>query len=443
MKDKLAGSCGVPTQAFGRTFLVAWAAFFVIAAQTTMKAVRDAVFLAHFGLQALAYSMLGMAFLAWLMVSAYHRITGSIGRRRAVFWLQMLAAGSMVLLGEGLARGVPGMPIVLYVYGGTIGLIAIAEIWLLADDLVAVTKHEATRSLTLVGTGAIVGGIFGGVLTRVFAKSWSPRTMLCGVAIEMAAAAVLMGIAARRQHHVNEAVPRPRFDDGLRVLRDNRYVRTLGVVMLCLTVAITTMEWQLKGLARAHFSLLHGNETTEQSLVAFFGLFGAGVSVVSLLLQLGGTQPLLRRFGAFTCMRILPSSLGAVSLALVFLVVSPMGALALACAGAGWSDTLRLSLDKAATELLYVPLAHDTRAAAKRVVDTVVDRLGGAITAGAWLVMVAVWHVDEPGRVGYASVLTLVAVVVWLFALTRMGKEHARLEAAARVVVVPPRVLSV
>src|SRR6187551_2575435 len=107
MKARFARWTGVPIELVDRTLVIAAAAFFSIAAQTTTKAVRDGVFLTRFGLVELAYAMLGMALIAGFLVSAYHRATGIITRRRALVWLQLGVAASMILLGEALRHDLP------------------------------------------------------------------------------------------------------------------------------------------------------------------------------------------------------------------------------------------------------------------------------------------------------------------------------------------------
>ena len=415
MRALLARWLKIPEELVERTLLLATAAFCFIAGQTTMKAARDGVFLTRFGLVELAYAMLGMALLAAVVTSAYHRWTGALSRRTVFVWTQVAVSLSLVAIGEGLHRGLPGMPAVLYMWSGVIGLVALAELWLLADELFS--AYTAKRAFAMIGAGAIVGGICGGISTRLLATHISARGLLWMIAAELTVAAIFMHIVLVRRPQSMPRVQR-HFSDGIRVFRESGYVRTLAAITLCLTVATTTIEWQLKGIAKAYYGSDRGGMTS------LFGLLGAVVSVVALILQVFGTERILRRWGAISSLRGLPISLGTISVAVLFSTVMPVGAVVLCGLGVVVADSMRLSFDKAASELLYAPLEARLRAAAKRLVDTTVDRLGGALTAVVWLVLAAVWHVDRPERLPYASVLTLVAVAGWLWAISRMRTHY-------------------
>lgn len=436
MRQRLGKWLGVPASLVDNTSYLAAAAFCFIAAQTMTKAVRDGVFLTRFGLAGLSYAMLGMALVATLVAAAYHHFTGVVNRRHAIVWLQLAIAASMVAIGEALHRAVPGAPVVLYVWSGIVGLVALAELWLLADELF--DAQVAKRAFAVIGVGAIVGGIAGGLSTRLLAAHLSARGMLWVVAGELVAAAALMRVAMLgRDHRERVTEPAPRYTDSLRALRDSSYVRTLVVIVFCLTVGVTTIEWQMKGYAKAHFV------SDQQQMVAFFGLLGAVVSALSLVLQLIGTERILRRFGAVRTLRGLPAVVGAASAGLLASVAFPAAAIALCAVGAIASGTLRLSADKAAFELLYLPLPARRRAAAKRFIDTAVDRAGGAVTAALWLVLVSIWHVDRPERVAYASFVGLGAAVVWLWAVARMRRQYVEAQRLViGVAVTPPPPLS-
>ncbi len=415
MRARVARWLSIPEELVEPTLLLATAAFFFIAGQSMLKAARDGVFLTRFGLVELAYAMLGMALLAAVVTSAYHRWTGSISRRTAFVALQLGVVGSLLAIGEGLHRGVPGMPAVLYMWSGVTGLVALAELWLLADELFS--AYAAKRTFAIIGAGAIIGGICGGLGTRLLATHVSARGLLWIVAGELTVAAIFMHIVMVKRPRAMPRAPRG-FADGLRTFRESGYVRTLAAITLCLTVATTTVEWQLKGIAKAHYGSDQGQMT------ALFGLLGAVISLVALLLQVFGTERILRRWGAIPTLRGAPISIGTVAVAVLFSAMMPVGAVVLCGIGVVVADSMRLSFDKAASELLYAPLDARLRAAAKRLVDTTIDRLGGALTAALWLVLAAVWHVDRPDRLPYASVLTLAAVVGWLWAISRMRTHY-------------------
>jgi hypothetical protein len=314
---------------------------------------------------------------------------------------------------------------ILYAWSGLFGLVILAEFWLLANDLFH--AREARRMFGVLGAGAILGGILGGVSSGWLARHIGAEGLLYVVAAELMAAAVAAHLAwsARpADGPVAEKTPTGA-SEGFALLRESGYVRLLAIIMVCMTVCITVAEWQYKAIAKAHFG------SHQDELTRFFGLVAALVSAASFVFQIVGTTVLLKRYGT-GCLRALPltSALGA--LFLLGSLVLPIGMLLPAAAGVLLADGLRFSIDKSAVELLYTPLAVEVRERAKRFVDTVTDRFAGALAGILWLTLTAVVDIDRPERVPYASGLILVFAAIWLVAIGRARRAYV--EACREVV---------
>ena len=59
-------------------------------------------------------------------------------------------------------------------------------------------------------------------------------------------------------------------------------------------------------------------------------------------------------------------------------------------------DGFRFSVDKASMELLYLPIPRAVKDQAKPFIDTVVDRVAGALASFLWLFLTWAFHVDRP-----------------------------------------------
>src|SRR5262249_30875817 len=160
-------------------------------------------------------------------------------------------------------------------------------------------------------------------------------------------------------------------------------------------------QWQYKGISKHYF----GDRRDE--MTAFFGTLSALLNVASFALQLIGTPRILKRFGIGFGLRILPGGFAAGALLLLVTAFVPLSPLWAAAAAALISDGLRFSVDKASTELLYVPIPRDVKDQAKPFIDTVVDRGAGALAGFLWLALDWTFHVDRPERIAWASVATL------------------------------------
>src|SRR6185312_4121846 len=298
----------------------------------------------------------------------------------------------------------------LYFWSGVFGLVLVAEFWLLANDLF--DAREAKRLFPIIGGGAILGGLVGGAVPGWLAKPLGAGNLLYIVAAELVLSSVLSHLAWKRrrpevQREVKEA-PAAKFAEGFAIVRKNRYVRLIALMLLCMTVSYTIVQWQYKGIAKIHF----GGRADD--MAAFFGLFAAVLNLATFVLQILGTPRLLRRWGVGFGLRVLPTGFGIGAMVLVSTVFLPIPMLGAAAVAMLFCDGFRFSIDKASTELLYLPIPRAVKDQAKPFIDTFVDRAAGALASFLWLFLTWAFHVDRPDRIVWASVATLVVVGVWL-----------------------------
>jgi ATP/ADP translocase len=401
----------------------------LIAGYTTTKAVRDAVFLTKFGLRELSWVMIGVAVVAGFVVSAFTRWTDGVRRDRLMLVTNGLIAVTLVAMAPGLRAGWPWLTWALYFWSAVFGLIIVAEFWLLANDLF--NAREAKRLFPLIGAGAILGGVVGGALPGWLAKSLGSANMLYIVGVELLLASLTAHLAWRRRPAEVEPTARrsPSFAQGLTLLRRNSYLRLIAMIMVAMTVCMTLVQWQYKGISKAYF----GDRRDE--MTAFFGTLSALLNVASFALQLIGTPRILKHFGVGLGLRVLPGGFAAGALLLLVTAFVPFSPLWAAAAAALVSDGLRFSVDKASTELLYVPIPRDVKDQAKPFIDTVVDRGAGALAGFLWLGLDWAFHVDRPERIAWAGVATLVIVAGWLVVVGRAKKAY--LDAYRRMLTIP------
>ena len=405
---------------WARTTLMFFTVLLLIASYTTTKAVRDAVFLSHFGLTALSYMMIAIAVVAGVAVSGYKRLTAGVGRNIVALLTNGFIALTLVAMAIGLHHHVHWISWGLYFWSSVFGLILVAEFWLLANDLF--DAREAKRLFPIIGAGAILGGFVGGALSGWLAKPLGTYNLLYLVAAGLVAASVLSHLAWQRrrpevQREAREAPP-ARFAEGLAILRRNRYVRLIALMLVCMTVCYTIVQWQYKGIAKLHFGA-HRDQMT-----AFFGAFAAVLNLATFVLQIVGTPRLLRRWGVGFGLRVLPSGLGLGALALLATTVLPLPMLGAAVVAMLLCDGFRFSVDKASTELLYLPISRAVKDQAKPFIDTFVDRAAGALASFVWLFLTWAFHVDRPDRIVYASLATLVTAALWLVVIARARKAY-------------------
>ncbi len=408
-----------------RTALMFGAVMLLIAAYTTTKAVRDAVFLSEYGLTELSYMMIGIAVVAGFLVSVFTRVTAGLPRPLLIHGTHGFIAVTLVAMAPGLHAGWAWMTWALYFWSGIFGLLVVAEFWLLANDLFH--AREAKRLFPIIGAGAILGGVLGGAASGWLARPLGSANLLYVVAGELVLAGVLSHLAWTRRTAESRAelkrasrstTPAPRFTEGLALVKKNGYVRMLALMMICMTVCMTFVQWQYKGIAKLHFA------SSRDDLTAFFGILAALLNAASFLLQMLGTPQLLKRFGVRAGLRVLPIGFLVGASALLLAARLPWAAMGTAAVAMLFADGFRFSIDKASVELLYLPIPRAVKEQAKPFVDTVVDRFAGALAAVLWLALTWLFRIDAPGRIVYASVVTIAVVTVWLVVIGRAQRRY-------------------
>jgi hypothetical protein len=369
--------------------------FGTLAGHTLLETARDALFLARLPAAHLAFVYLAIAAAA----VAVAQIPWSRTRVTSAYGLSgLLGAGALVtLLFWLLLRGTSDLELyALYVWTGLLGSLAVLQFWMLLGELY--TLGEAKRLYSLVWTGSLLGAASGAAAARLLAARAPASALVLAAAVVLALTALGPALALGRA--AGRSSSRPREAAGLRaglaVLRTDAYVRALAVLVLVSTVALTLADYVFKSaVARA---------VPPADLGAFFGGFYTLLNLLALAAQLLLGRLAFQVLGLSRALWVLPS--------LVFLGASGLalgGGLVAALLLKGVDGSLRNSLHRTGSELLFVPLAPHVRARAKPLVDLVGQRGGQALAS----VLILSESVLARGDVVLASAAAATALV-WI-----------------------------
>jgi hypothetical protein len=366
-RSTLTGLSGLRAEQRRGTLAAFLTIFGTLAGHTLLETARDALFLASVPASHLAFVYLAIAFAAVFVAQSpwgRRRASGPFGLSRLLGVGALVTAGFWLLL-----RGEHPLEVyALYVWTGLLGSLAVLQFWMVLGDLY--TIGEAKLLYSRVWLGSLLGATAGAASARVLAQAASASTLVLAAAVVLALTAagpaLLLGRAARG------VAARPRgsasLAEGLSVLRSDAYVRALAVLVLLSTVALTLADYVFK-------STVARNVAPEQ-LGAFFGGFYAVLNLLALVAQLVLGTWLFRALGLQRALWVLPGLLfvaaGGVALG---------GGLVAALLLKGVDGSLRNSLHRTGTELLFVPLAPAVRARAKPLVDIVGQRGGQAVAS--------------------------------------------------------------
>lgn len=384
--------------------------FLVMTCNVVGKVARAALFLDKFSAKQLPYADITIAVLVVFVIAGYLRLS-----RRAS--LRNLLAGSTLFFAANcflfwwLAHFYRPSWLypVFYVWVGIFGVIAPMQVWTLANYVL--TTREAKRIFGLVGSGAILGWIFAGYISKVLARTLGTESILLGMALFLSLCAVLVFFiwkqreqAALSTAEAAEADTRKEstsLGESLRQVWASGYLRAIAAVICVSSFVVTVTGWQFLAIAAQAIP-------QKDAMAAFFGNVSFYTGILGILAQVLLTGRFLRRFGIGPALFVLPFIVLAGSAGLL-IWGTLVAAVILKCS----DQVLRYSVDKSTTELLYLPLPIQLKFQAKSFIDTVVWRTGDGL-AGLTVLFFATYLHWAAQKVSW---VVLVLVAGWLMAV--------------------------
>ena len=345
----------------------------VVSAFLLAKPIRNGLFLNQYGPYALVYVYAAVPLVLSIFVPIYTRIAARFGSRLVTIGTLLFFSSNVLLFWYGfrfhdfwLLSGI------FYVWVNCFGIIAPVQAWSLANSLF--DTRQAKRLFGLVGSGASLGAITGGLLARVLVGpvGGAVNLLLVLAFLILIAAGLVSLVRSRRRRGAERPVRRTvlRASDTWREIAASPYLRLIAALVVLVTIATQWTGFQLSLAAARRF----GNDP--DALTEFFGTFNLALGAFSFLAQILVTGRLLRSFGLGLTILALPVSLGFGS-ALIFLIPAFWSVLFTNACDQG----LRFSVDKASHELLYLPIAPAERVRVKNAIEIVLS--GVADAAGA------------------------------------------------------------
>lgn len=388
----------------------------VVASYLLAKPIRNGLFLKEYGAYKLVYVYAGVPAALTGFVAVYSRIAVRVGSRRLVILsLWFFCANAALFWYAFRFASFPGLPAIFYIWVNCFGIIAPVQAWAFAGAIF--DTRQAKRLFGVIGSGASLGAIAGGVLGSLLVRPLGTVNLLLVLAILIALAAIIVTFASRRVPRSGARTRRARvpFRETLRMIGDNRYLRLIAALVICVAIATQWIGFQFSLMAEARFG------DNADHLTAFFSAFNSSLGVVAFAIQLLVTGPMLRRYGLSSTILILPSLLAISSLVVVGVPLFWPVVIANA-----FDQGLRFSLDKATFELLYLPIPGALRANVKATIDIIINRLAdaaGAIVLG----LVTKGFVGLGGlelELRGTAMLIVAVTIVWLYIANRLRGEY-------------------
>ena len=389
--------------------------FLTMASSVASKAARDALFLDRYSAVDLPYADIAIAVIVGIAASAYIRAGQRTNLRNvlvgSLVFFAATAAGFWLLVGES-GRESGELFILIYIWVGVFSVLAPAQVWTLANYVL--TTREAKRSFGVIGSGAILGWIVGGLATRVSVARFGTESMLIVTALLLMLCAGLVEMIWRNRPATisDEAAGGPTNGllSAIGLVRDSQYLKAIAALIWLSAMATTVAAWQFKAIAKTVVP-------DTDALAMFFGTFNMAAGLASLAFQLLVTGRALKSAGVGVTLFIVPIAISMSSVGV--LIWGTLLAVTLLRAS---DQVLRYSVDKATVELLYLPVPASQIFTVKSFIDTVVYRFGDA-TGGLLVLLFANiggWTPRRMAWVGFAAGLC------WIGAAAVARRQYVR-----------------
>ncbi|CAN5920745.1 hypothetical protein BH11MYX4_BH11MYX4_23570 [soil metagenome] len=343
--------------------------FLLIAGHTTLETARDALFLTKLPPSQLNLVYIALAGLSFVVAAASTRLAQRFGRRNALIATLCLAAFATTLLHAMTAT--PRVVMALYVFSGLVGAVLSPQFWLLAATMF--TSAQGRRLFGPIASGGVVGGVAGAGTAALLLARFPVTSLLLVAAIAFIGTALLLTTLGNEEASAPDVVvpalaPQPARPAA--AVARQPFVWRVALLVALSTAAVLTVDYLFKSTA--------ARNVAPEQLGEFFARYYALMNGVSLVVQLLVAGRVVRRLGVAGATGVMPGLL-LLGSAASFLSA---GALLPVLAMRMVDGSLRHSLNRVATELLYLPMATSVRERAKGLIDTVLARSVQAVTAG-------------------------------------------------------------
>jgi len=401
-----------------RALLAGFAYFFcLLSSYYLLRPLRDALGLVG-GAGQLQWLFTATFIVMLLLVPVFGLLAQRWPPRRFIALIYRFFAGNILCFAALFAAGLHELAVsrVFFVWISVYNLFVVSIFWsVLADHF---SSAQGRRLFGFIAAGGTAGALAGPALAALLAGS-------VGVAWLAALAALLLELALQCCRRLQRAAPggehATRRDHGLGggvlsgvqlVLRD-RYLLGIVVYLLLHSFASTFLYFEQGRIVAA------GLADTAARTRLFAGADFA-VSCLSIVLQLGVTGRLLRRFGVAAGLALLP--LAGIA---AFGALAAWPTLMMLVAAQSARRAVDYALSRPAREVLFTVISREAKYKAKSVIETVVYRGGDAVSG--WLAALAASAGIGPGGM---ALLWLAPTAGWLALSAWLARRQERLAAS-------------
>ncbi|WP_335639119.1 hypothetical protein [Maribacter arcticus] len=387
--------------------------FLVIAVLLIIKPTVNALFLSELGIEQLPFAFLLVAITAVTSSYFYSKAVSRFSLKKVIE--VTIISSIVILIGLGILLSlhvVSGFLLYFfYIWVAIYAVLSSSQFWILANLVFSI--REAKRLFGFIGSGAIIGGIFGGYLTSILAPLIGNENLMFVAALLLFFCIPLLrkiwNIRVKKngsfRKHKN---PASNTEPPLKLILKSKHLTYIASIVTISVVVAKLVDYLFSEFASSAI-------TDADDLTAFFAFWFSTFNLLSLVIQLFFTHRIVGIWGVGFSLLLLP--IGIFGGSILFLLLPELSAVVVIKAMDG---ILKQSIHKSASELLTLPLPFDLKNKTKSFIDVVVDSLATGV-AGCLLIFV-VRGLDLPSF--YIGVLIIVLVCLWLYFIYKVRIEY-------------------
>jgi AAA family ATP:ADP antiporter len=387
--------------------------FLIISVLLIIKPTINALFLSELGAEKLSIAYVLVAITAVFSSLFYTRVLTKFELNHIIKTTLTTSIVVLVALGSLLKLGLMNTYLLFffYIWVAIYAVLSASQFWVMANLVFNV--RDAKRLFGFIGSGAILGGIFGGYLTSIFAPLFGNEVMIFIAAILLVGCFPLLNFIWKlRVNKLDEFKQKKRISstDGhpYKLIKKSRHL-----TYMALTVAVGVLVAKLVDYLFSDFAAKAIEDPEE--LTSFLAFWFSSFNLLSLAVQLFLTHRIVGIWGVGFSLLLLP--LGILFGAVFFLILPELSAIVAIKAMDG---VLKQSINKSASELLALPLPFELKNRTKSFIDVVVDSIATGF-AGLLLIFFV-----SGLNLGTMSITLLIIglVLIWIFFVGVLRKEY-------------------
>jgi len=400
------------------TLLLFFYFFLITAPYSIIKSLRNANYLDSRGPEDLPLAYILTALLMGFIVTFHTKFQEILPRRTLIVSSLLFFIITCLLFGLFLPMEKSILPLVNWIWANIYVVVLVTQFWIVVNDIF--NPREAKRLIGFFGSGGILGGIVGGEITALLARSRFSDSLLVIAAgmlivcVFIVHSAVSPRLEAQKTGKTKSFakgtaadLKKIGFKDSFNTVKNSPYLKVLaGIVTLTLIVS-TLIDFQFNSIIKNELS--GGKELT-----VFFGHFNAGLMIMAFFLQLLMTSNVIKRFGIRFTLLFYPAILFLCSCGIFFAPVLLMAILI-----KGSDKSLSYSINQSVRELLYIPIHPKVKYKAKIFIDMFLNRFAKGI--GALILMFILYFQLD---IRFISLVSASLILVWIIFNWRVAREY-------------------